>query len=57
MTSVDQQKEEYFWNGIAFLISVALCVISVVLISAYGTVVSKASDRLTSLFLSLRPSA
>jgi hypothetical protein len=30
MTSVDQQKEEYFWNGIAFLIFVALCVISVV---------------------------
>jgi hypothetical protein len=38
MTAVDQQKEEYFWNGIAFLIFVALCVISAVLISAYGTV-------------------
>lgn len=38
MTAVDQQKEEYFWNGIAFVIFAALCVISVAVISAFGSV-------------------
>jgi hypothetical protein len=38
MTAIDQQREEYFWNGIAFLIFAALCVISVALISVLGSV-------------------